>query len=97
MANAVYVRLKTPLGSYWADTSIGSLLYTLAREKDVPRIRDLAVQYAQQALQPLIDDGRATSITVSSASGQTGWLVMLIEVIEASGSNSNLQYFVEVL
>lgn len=96
LANAIYLRLETPLGSYWSDSTLGSLLYTLAREKDVPRVHTLAVQYVEQALQPLIDDGRATSITVTAQSGQTGWLILLIEVIEASATTSTLQYFVQV-
>lgn len=35
LENAVYLRLMTPLGSWWADTSLGSRLHELAREKDV--------------------------------------------------------------
>lgn len=46
LENAVYLRLMTPLGSWWADTSLGSRLHELAREKDVPRIALLARQYA---------------------------------------------------
>nr|MDN1656773.1 hypothetical protein [Escherichia coli] len=33
--NAVYLRLATPLGSYWADALLGSRLHELKREKDV--------------------------------------------------------------
>lgn len=30
LGNAVYIRLATPLGSWWADTSIGSRLHELS-------------------------------------------------------------------
>ncbi|GAB7214758.1 hypothetical protein OS42_13690 [Dickeya oryzae] len=33
LANAVYIRLMTPLGSYWAVPSLGSKLHLLTREK----------------------------------------------------------------
>lgn len=65
LANAAYVRLMTPLGSYWADPTIGSRLHELEREKDVARVTVLAKQYAESALKPLLDDGRAAAIAVS--------------------------------
>ncbi|AKE61118.1 phage GP46 family protein [Citrobacter amalonaticus Y19] len=86
LANAVYLRLMTPLGSWWADPSLGSLLHTLRREKDVSRVRKLAVQYAQQALQPIIDDGRATSIDISAEHYRSGWVLLLVTVTAASGT-----------
>lgn len=86
LENAVYLRLQTPLGSYWRDTTIGSLLYTLEREKDLPRVDKLAVQYAEQALQPLINDRRARSITVTSSRPRTGWLMLTIDVVDATGA-----------
>ncbi|MFJ1218956.1 hypothetical protein [Yersinia enterocolitica] len=33
LQNAVYLRLSTPLGSYWADVALGSRLHELKREK----------------------------------------------------------------
>ncbi|MFC0146146.1 phage GP46 family protein [Pectobacterium cacticida] len=55
LANAVYLRLTTPLGSWWADPLLGSRLHLLARKKRrSPRVQKLARQYAEEALQPLI-------------------------------------------
>ncbi|WP_397453963.1 phage GP46 family protein [Pseudomonas sp. NA-150] len=36
----------------------------LSREKDCPRVAKLARQYAEQALQPLLDQQRTKTITV---------------------------------
>ncbi len=58
LANAAYIRLTTPLGSWWADGRVGSLLHLIPREKDLSHIGLIAQQYAEEALQPLIDDGR---------------------------------------
>lgn len=37
LANAIFMRLETPLGSWWPDPSLGSRLHELQREKDLPR------------------------------------------------------------
>lgn len=97
LANAVYLRLMTPFGSYWADPMLGSLLYTLKREKDVSRVNKLAVQYSEQALQPIIDDGRATNITVTASRPQPGWLVLAIVVVSASGQSETFNHPVRVI
>lgn len=85
LSNAVYLRLQTPLGSWWADPTLGSRLHELAREKDVARVARLAQQYSEQALAPIIADGRARRIDVSTSRQTPGWLVLLIEVEDARG------------
>lgn len=96
LANAVYLRLATPLGSYWEDPSLGSRLHELQREKDLARISVLAKQYAEQALQPIIDDGRATSIEVETER-QPGMLALLVVVNAASGKRHTFNYPVKVI
>ena len=97
LQNAVYIRLETPLGFYWAAPDIGSKLYLLAREKDTPRVRTLAVQYAQQALDPLVNSKRAQSVSVSALPSETGWLILAINVVDAAGNPHHFQYPVKVL
>lgn len=97
LANAVYIRLTTPLGSWWADKSLGSRLHELKRSKDLSRIGKLARQYAEQALQPLLDDGRAKTITISTEQPHNGWLLMLIEVVDASGVPQVFRHLVRVI
>ncbi len=86
LQNAVYIRLTTPLGSWWADPSIGSLLHLLQREKDVERIAQLAEQYASEALQPIVDSGRASSIAVLTTQPHNGTLVLHIRVQTAQAA-----------
>lgn len=90
LANAVYLRLTTPLGSYWADPTLGSRLHELRRYKDVPRAAVLAKQYAEQALQPILDDGRASAIDVQAVQPMTGGLYLTVEVTAASGHTFTL-------
>lgn len=53
LAEAAYLRLLTPKGSYFADSELGSELHKLKRSKDVPRMRRQALAWAKQALEPL--------------------------------------------
>jgi len=85
LQNAVYIRLRTPLGTWWADKSIGSLLHLLQREKDVARVSLLAEQYAKEALQPILDDGRADKISVAATQPHNGYLILRIRVETAQG------------
>lgn len=97
LANAIYLRLMTPLGSYWADPTLGSRLYTLRREKDKPRVGRLAQQYARDALQSLLDDGRATQIEVTTEQRHDGWLRLRVEVVQADGRFETFTRNIEVI
>lgn len=97
LANAVYLRLMTPLGSYWSDPAIGSRLHELQREKDLSRVAVLARQYAEQALAPILKDGRATQINVSTEQPGNGRMHLLIEVTAASGERLTFTHPVKVI
>lgn len=96
LQTAVYIRLTTPLGFYWAAPDVGSKLYTLQREKDTPRVRGLAVQYTEQALDPLLKQGRATSITVAAQSSDPGWIILLITIVDAASRTQHFKHPVKV-
>lgn len=97
LANAVYLRLMTPLGSYWADAALGSRLHELRREKDKARVAVLAKQYAEQALAPILKDGRATVIEVVTERPGNGRLHLLIGVTAASGERLTFRHPVKVI
>lgn len=97
LSNAVYLRIMTPLGNYWADKNLGSRLHELQREKDVSRVAVLARQYAEQALAPILADGRATKITVETQRPGTGRMYLLIEVTAASGEQLSFKHPVKVI
>lgn len=97
LANAVLLRLMTPLGTYWADATLGSRLHELAREKDVERVAVLAKAYCEQALQPLLDDSRATAISVSTERKHDGWLRLLVQVTDAGGREHLFDHEVRVI
>lgn len=95
--NELYIRLVTPLGSYWADSTLGSRLHELRRQKHLTRIEVLAKQYAEQALQPVIKSKRAQSIQVTASAPQCGWLKLHIEAVDAAGDTVTLSHKVVVI
>ncbi|CDL80179.1 phage GP46 family protein [Xenorhabdus cabanillasii] len=96
LENAVYLRLMTPLGSYWADPELGSRLHELTREKDVSRIYVLARQYAEQALQPILNDGRAAAISVTVHRDRHKHALLWIEIIDAAEQTHIFKHSVRV-
>ncbi|MCP1293288.1 MULTISPECIES: phage GP46 family protein [Chromobacterium] len=96
LANAVYLRLMTPLGGWWADPELGSRLHLLSRSKDSNQIDLLACQYAEQALQPLLRDGRARRVGVEAQRPGSGRLLLLVEVEEAGGQTRHFQHHVRI-
>lgn len=96
LENEVYIRLMTPLGSYWADPALGSRLHELRRQKHVPRMAVLARQYAEQALQIMLDEQRAQSIRVTATAVRSGWLKLHVEAVDPGGEAVKLAYEVRV-
>ena len=97
LLNSIIILILTPLGSYWFDPTLGSKLHTLKRSKDVSRTALLVKQYAQQALQRLLDSGRALSISVSTEQATNGWLYLFVEVVAASGQRVTFEHPVSVI
>jgi len=96
LLNAAIIRILTPLGSYWAEPKLGSRLHELQREKDVQRVGKLAQQYALQALQGMVDDGRLTGVEIAIDQPHNGRVLMTIELLAATGQRWSFDHFVQV-
>lgn len=97
LKNEVYIRLRTPKGSWLFDAKLGSLLHTLQREKDLSRIDLLAVQYAEEALQPMLDSSRALKIDVTSSRLNNDFLTLTIDVVDSRNVKQVYDYDVAVI
>lgn len=97
LAEAAYLRLLTPKGSYFADIELGSELYKLKRSKDVPRNRRQAVRWATEALEPLRKAYYLTDITVTAMdAANKGYLVLQAILTTANGSQTTTTINVQV-
>lgn len=76
---------------WWGDAypevlgdQIGSRLWQLAREKQLPQVLARAELYAREALQWLIDDGVASSVAVQAEQVSQGVLGLAITVTRSA-------------
>lgn len=64
---------------------IGSRLWLLSREKQMARVEQRAKEYAEEALQWLIDDGVASSVTVLAETTAPGILGLEVTIRRPNG------------
>lgn len=81
---------------WWGDTyaqrPIGSRLWLLGREKQLPETVRRAEEYAQEALAWLVDDEVAKSVSVSAAWVRRGQLLLESEILKHDGSKHRYQH-----
>lgn len=83
---------------WWADTydddgeKFGSRLWLLSRSKTTEEVTLLAREYAQEALQWLIDDGVATEVNVTAERGEEGCLDLSVEVVRVGEKNLSARF-----
>lgn len=89
---------------WWADTlsgetndKIGSRLWLLSREKQTTNVLRRAEEYAYEALGWLIEDGIASSVTVTATNPRRGWLKLDIAIDKPDGDSVNFDYLWEAL
>ena len=81
---------------WWGDTyaqrPIGSRLWLLGREKQLPETARRAEEYAQEALAWLVDDEVAKSVSVSATWVRRGQLLLESEILKHDGSRHRYQH-----
>jgi len=98
--NNVYLSLVVKRGSWFQNPDFGSRLHLLQRAKNTEKTAALAEEYCREALQWLIDTGRATKIDVHTErdrSEDLHRLKLLVEVTQADGRTVSFDRFVEVV
>ena len=98
--NNIYLSLMVRRGSFFADTVFGSRLHLLQRAKNTDKTAQLAIGYAKEALQWMIDTGKASAVDVYAERDKTqniNRLKLLIEVTPVNGETVAFSTFVEVI
>lgn len=87
------------LRGYWGDITnasatdqTGSLLWLLAREKQLPQTLSRAEQYCREALAWMIDDLVSTRIEVVASYISRGWMQLVIDIYRPTGQAVRFQY-----
>lgn len=100
MINNIYLSLIIEKGSFFYDPTFGSRLHELKREKNTPATARKAEDYCREALQWLLDTGKATRIdiyTERDLAQDPHRLKALIEVTPANGPVVPFSTFIEVV
>lgn len=95
-ASAEQIPVELPqddLRGYWGDISnatisnqTGSLLWLLAREKQLPQVLGRAQQYCREALAWMVEDLVATRVEVAAEFVAQGWMLILVDIFWPTGS-----------
>ena len=96
LGNRIYLSLSIERGSLIGDETAGSNLHLLKRAKDTGNILRVAENYAMEALQHLLDDGSALSVTVEAAHRAPGYGINLAITVEQAQGSNVYQHFVPV-
>lgn len=98
--NNIFLSLEIPQGSCFWDPEFGSRLHELKRSKNTERTAELSRQYCEEALQWIIDAGRAKSIEVVTErdrSASPHRLKILVQAVQADGRKVSFETFQEVV
>lgn len=98
--NNVYLSLVVKRGSWFQNPEFGSRLHLLKRAKNTEKTAALAEEYCREALQWLLDVGRATKVDIRTErdrSQDLHRLKLLVEVTQADGRTVSFDRFVEVV
>ena len=96
--NNIYLSLAIKKGSWWLDSDFG--LRDRGRMKNTEANARLVRQDCKEALQWIIDNGRATSIEVTTErdrSQDLNRLQILVEATQADGKRVTFETFKEVV
>ena len=87
------------LRGYWGDLAnasatdqTGSLLWLLAREKQLPQTLSRAEQYCREALAWMVEDLLATKIEVEASYYSLGTMLLVIEIFRPTGPVVRYRY-----
>lgn len=95
--NNIYLSLAVSQGSFFQNPEFGSRLHLLQRAKNTDTSSALAEDYCREALQWLLDIGKAKSIDISTERETPDRLKVLVEATQADERKVNFETFVEVV
>lgn len=96
LADAAWILIHLRRGAFFQSPDIGSDLHLLRNGKATPATPGKAEAMARRALQPLIAQGRATSVVPSARLISSTNLQLNIRIAAASGKDVDIATFIPV-
>jgi len=100
LLTSVYLSLMIPLGSFFANPKFGSRLHLLRTMGNTARTEALIPDYCKEALQWMLDIGRAKSVSVITQRDPValpGRINASVLVIQADNSEVTFNTFIPVV
>lgn len=100
MMNNIWISLTVKRGSFFADTEFGSRLHLLQRYKNTDQTERMAVDYCKEALQWMLDSGKAKKVEAFAQRDRTqnlNRLNLLVEVTPVNGPLVSFETFIPVV
>jgi len=99
ITNNIFLNLNVRRGSFFLNPDFGSRLYLLQQGVLTDRTLKLAEEYTREALQWLLDTGRATAVEVAAERHETDLhrLNLHVQVTQADGREISFDTVVEVV
>ena len=98
--NNIYLSLMIDKGSFFQDQDFGSRLYLLKRKKNVPGTARLAKDYCHEALEWMIEAGKALGFEISTEIEKltgTDRLKIHILATESNGNQGEFSTYKEIV
>ncbi len=95
LMNNIFLSLNIQRDNWWFTPAFGSRLHELNREKNVARVEMLAVNYAKEALQWLVETKRASAVDAATTHIKGG-LILMVTVTTAAGKPVIFEKFISV-
>lgn len=98
--NNVWLSLMVKRGSFFADIDFGSRLHLLQRYKNTDSTARLAEDYCKEALQWMLDAGKAKKVAAFAQRDRTqnlNRLKLLVEVTPVNGPVVSFETFISVV
>ena len=99
ITNNIFLSLNVRRGSFFMNPDFGSRLYLLMQGVLNDRTLTLAKEYTREALQWLLDTGRATAVEVTAERHETDLhrINLHVQVTQADGRDISFETFFEVI
>ncbi len=94
--NNIYLSIMIKRGSFFYNRNFGSRLHLLHRAKNTERTQKLAIAYAKEATDWIIEQGKAKTITITTQKQQER-LKLLITAQQQNGGIVEFSKFLEVV
>jgi len=93
--NNIFLSLTLARGAFFQDPTFGHRLNEV--KKNTVNAPALVKEYAREALQWVIDTGRAKSITIETERGEKDRINISVSAVEADGNEVKFETFYEVV